>query len=124
MQLSEAIRKGAAMTGPLKGKFKYIHDGCSCAVGAALVGYAGSWEKGLNLRDGGTQATVARIFGRTEEEISALSVMFELRGFTREQVADFVERHYESKARESDSDFATRKVREIVEGAGQMVGAK
>lgn len=118
MKLSEAIRKGHTMIRETRSVF--VGDGCGCAIGAAWYGL------GRNFDDRFTDSGIIHAEGImrwvSEQTGIPYSVMQTISarhcgGMTRLELADWVERKYESKlpqkARETDEEYASRMVREI-----------
>lgn len=120
MRLSEAIRRGAKLRPQTR--VALFADGKSCAIGAAYEGATGKTcaadeyrkvrevfpELFQNTTTGGWELTAfaREIYGMNDS------------GQTREAIADWVEREYESKlpqkVRESDSDYTHRVLASIV----------
>lgn len=95
LKLSEAIRIGARLTEQMKGDqfMREVNGSCrTCAIGAALVGFAGSVEEALRLRFKSYGADLAvKKFGLSDEEVMRISNAYERSERSREEVADWLE---------------------------------
>jgi hypothetical protein len=116
MKLSEAIRKGHTMIGEERAAF-LLRD-CGCAVGAALVGLGYSYSQ--RLKDGSPSGF--ELMQKVAEETGTpLAIIQDISarhycGESRLSLADWVEREYESKPpqRESDHDYTRRVLDSVV----------
>ena len=128
MKLSEAIRRGHPLIGETKAIF--LANGCGCALGAAFVGLGYKEEQrfGGDIFHDTLHETIARECGVSEALLLRVSHMHHSGQMTRLQLADWVEREYESKLpqhkREFDADYTRRVITEITNGAHHEASQK
>lgn len=128
MRLSEAIRKGAKLRPQLRG-IGLTNGVATCALGAA---HESIW--GFVTDDGESYRRLRNLFPFLDERMDTafgpsdvLGQIYyrnDIKGWTREEIADWVEQNYESKLpqkeRESDDSYTKRVIQEIVSGAERV----
>ena len=120
MKLSEAIRRGCALVVDSKQYMPNSDEWLNgCALCAAWIGAGRTvgeyWEE--RIRCGDPIKVFSDGLGIPLEMVNQIDLAH-CRGDTREQIADWVEREYESKQpqkqRESDADYTKRILANIV----------
>jgi hypothetical protein len=123
MKLSEAIRKGHTMTqdGMEFMTYALANRQCCCALGAAWYGIGKTERQYWDMRTGGLDAlsVFSRELGIPRDLAKEISKKH-CGGMTRLEIANWIEREYESKLpqkpRESDADYTRRVIQEITTG--------